>query len=135
MFFFYGIRDHRELHVLTHSFPTLRSAVLLSLVPEIADVVAYGAGGKTLGASWGGPKISEGGSGERMVAVDFRSVLPGGAHLLFVGLHPQGFETPYGPDDRKDWVAVNKMYWNVLKVATTETAGSDGEKVTVQYGL
>src|SRR3546814_8445835 len=28
MFFFYGYGDHRDLHVLTHSFPTRRSSDL-----------------------------------------------------------------------------------------------------------
>src|SRR3546814_13401035 len=28
LFFFYGYGDHRALHVLTHSFPTLRSSDL-----------------------------------------------------------------------------------------------------------
>src|SRR3546814_17060291 len=32
-FFFYVSRDHRDLHVLTHSFPTRRSSALVAADP------------------------------------------------------------------------------------------------------
>src|SRR3546814_18394446 len=35
-FFFYGYGDHRDLHVLTHSFPTRRSSYLFWLFVTIA---------------------------------------------------------------------------------------------------
>src|SRR3546814_13859928 len=44
-FFFEGVGDHRELHVLTHSFPTRRSSDLL--------VCGVGGGKKAVGADIG----------------------------------------------------------------------------------
>src|SRR3546814_1072788 len=40
VFFFYCYGDHRELHVLTHSFPTRRSSDLLSSAGMLAAVCA-----------------------------------------------------------------------------------------------
>src|SRR3546814_9466455 len=34
MFFFYRYGDHRDLHVLTHSFPTRRSSDLIDTMPR-----------------------------------------------------------------------------------------------------
>src|SRR3546814_3755800 len=58
MFFFYWSGDHRDLHVLTHSFPTRRSSDLLSLAlvvalaaaPAFAQSTSAGVAGQVLGA-------------------------------------------------------------------------------------
>src|SRR3546814_11778216 len=43
-FLFYGYGDHQDLHVLTHAFPTRRSAYLLAAAAEDSGHTA--AGGK-----------------------------------------------------------------------------------------
>src|SRR3546814_10962354 len=40
-FFFYGYGDHRDLHVLTHSFPTRRSSDLTMPLPQTLGIKAW----------------------------------------------------------------------------------------------
>src|SRR3546814_9935589 len=42
VFIFYGYGDHRDLHVLTHSFPTRRSSDLYKLPPRFASRACRG---------------------------------------------------------------------------------------------
>src|SRR3546814_276880 len=81
----------------------------LSLVPEIVKILAYGSGGKTLEASWSGPKIVEGGEQEKAVTVSFNALPEGESHLIFVAVRPDGFaEPPYATADREEWTALDR---------------------------
>src|SRR3546814_8452922 len=49
-FFFYGYGDHRDLHVLTHSFPTRRSSDLRSIpCPSYPEIRLAFAGRRAVG--------------------------------------------------------------------------------------